>query len=69
MCPGLTHPNASMEEVDKDTVVALYIEGKEHAVGLGITKMSTKEIRSINKGIAVDLLHFLNDGFWKFSKN
>jgi predicted ribosome-associated RNA-binding protein Tma20 len=31
--------------------------------------MSTKEIREINKGIAVDLLHFLNDGFWKFTKN
>ena len=69
MCPGLTHPNASMDEVEKDTVVGLYVEGKEHAVGLGVTRISTSEIRQVNKGVAVELLHFLNDAFWKFNKN
>lgn len=28
--------------------------------------MSTQEIKSINKGIAVEVIHFLNDAFWKF---
>lgn len=35
-------------------------------MAIGITKMSTQEIRTINKGIAVELIHYLNDAFWKF---
>jgi len=66
MAPGLTHPASSMEDVEKGTLVALYIEGKQHAIALGRTLMSTKEIREINKGPAVELIHFLNDAFWRF---
>jgi predicted ribosome-associated RNA-binding protein Tma20 len=57
-------------------------EGKDHALGIGVTKMSSEEMsvhvrssiiigalisfhsRLSNKGIAVDLLHYLNDGLW-----
>ena len=45
--------------------VAIYGEGKEHAMAIGITKMSTKEMREINKGHGVDVVHYLNDGLWK----
>ncbi len=48
-----------------DYPVAIYGEGKEHAMAVGITKMSTADMKAINKGIGVDNLHFLNDGLWK----
>ncbi|MFH4982752.1 hypothetical protein AB6A40_009461 [Gnathostoma spinigerum] len=66
MCPGLTSPGAKMTDgVAKDTVVAVMAEGKQHALGIGLMKMSTEEIRSINKGVGIDNLHHLNDGLWK----
>ncbi len=64
MCPGLTHPNAKMTPAEKDTVVAVMAEGKEHALAIGLTSMSTEEIASKNKGIGVENLHYLNDGLW-----
>ena len=48
----------------KDTVVAIMAEGKELALAIGLTAMSTDEIASKNKGIGVDNLHYLNDGLW-----
>ena len=39
--------------------------GKEHALAIGITKMSTADIKSVNKGIGVDLVHYLNARLWK----
>ena len=44
---------------------AIYAEGKEHALAVGLTKMSTSDMRSINKGHGVETLHNLNDGLWK----
>ncbi|KXN71454.1 hypothetical protein CONCODRAFT_78353 [Conidiobolus coronatus NRRL 28638] len=64
MCPGLTSKGAKMDDVAIDKVVAIRAEGKEHAVAIGYTKMSTKDIASINKGIGVDNIHFLNDALW-----
>ena len=55
MCPGLTSAGATIhDECDEDEPVAI-----------GITKMSTADIKSVNKGIGVDLVHYLNDGLWK----
>ena len=46
MCPGLTSKGAKMPEVDipASKVVALMAEGKEHAVAIGLTKLSTTEM-------------------------
>lgn len=52
-------------QVDKGTPVAIYAEDKEHAMAVGLTIMSTQEMRDVNKGIGVELLHHLNDGLWK----
>jgi PUA domain protein len=41
-------------------------EGKTHALAIGLTKMSGKEIIEQNKGIAIENIHYLNDGLWKF---
>nr|CAH7736614.1 unnamed protein product [Callosobruchus chinensis] len=40
-------------------------EGKEHALAIGKTSMSTEEISKINKGIGVENCHYLNDGLWQ----
>lgn len=66
MCPGLTSKGATLhDEVDEDEPVAIYAEGKEHALAIGLTKMSTADIKSINKGVGVENIHSLGDGLWK----
>ncbi|EDV45973.1 malignant T-cell-amplified sequence 1 homolog [Drosophila erecta] len=65
MCPGLTSPGACMTPADKDTVVAIMAEGKEHALAIGLLTLSTQEILAKNKGIGIETYHFLNDGLWK----
>lgn len=68
MAPGLTSPGGLMDEVEAGEVVAITAEGKEHAMGIGITYMGTDEIRTENKGVAIELIQFLNDGLWKLTK-
>lgn len=65
MAPGLTSAGGNLDvAVEAEQPVAVHAEGKVHAVAIGWTKMSTADMKSINKGIAVDNLHFLNDGLW-----
>lgn len=45
--------------------MAIYGEGREHAMAVGVTTMSTSDIRSVNKGVGIDNLHYLTDGLWK----
>ena len=42
-------------------MVAIYCEGKEHALAIGVTLESTEDIRKNNKGIAVEIYHHLGD--------
>eukprot|EP00475_Leptophrys_vorax_P012929 TRINITY_DN19307_c0_g2_i1.p1 TRINITY_DN19307_c0_g2~~TRINITY_DN19307_c0_g2_i1.p1 ORF type:complete len:182 (+),score=20.19 TRINITY_DN19307_c0_g2_i1:101-646(+) len=66
MCPGLTSKGGSMDDgIPANAPVAIFAEGKENAMAIGFTKMSSDEIRKVNKGIGVDLMHYLNDGLWK----
>ncbi|ORX84777.1 hypothetical protein K493DRAFT_291721 [Basidiobolus meristosporus CBS 931.73] len=66
MCPGLTSPGARMDvSLPEDTVVAIAAEGKENILAIGHTKMSTDDIKSKNKGIGVDNIHYLGDCLWK----
>ena len=56
--PGLTSAGANLpDDLLADKVVAVHAEGKEHACAVGLTKMSTKEMKSINKGIGVENIH------------
>eukprot|EP00884_Botryococcus_braunii_P011354 jgi/Botrbrau1/20219/Bobra.31_1s0016.1 len=66
MTPGLTSPGATIhDEAEVDDPVAIYAEGKDHAMAVGVCKLSTAQMRDINKGIAVENVHYLNDGLWK----
>lgn len=44
MCPGLTSKGACMNKVDKGTVVAIMAEGKQHALSIGLTTLSSDDM-------------------------
>ena len=45
MCPGLTSAGGRLEGgMAQETAVAILAEGKEHAVAIGITKMSSDDM-------------------------
>ncbi|CEG50479.1 hypothetical protein PPTG_00042 [Plasmopara halstedii] len=65
MCPGLTSAGGDLPEpLDAGTPVAIMAEGKELAMAIGILTMSTDDIRNKNKGIAIEMVHFLGDELW-----
>mmetsp|Transcript_27091 Transcript_27091/g.23976 ORF Transcript_27091/g.23976 Transcript_27091/m.23976 type:complete len:88 (-) Transcript_27091:14-277(-) len=66
MAPGLLTAGGYMDDVEADKVVIITGEGKETAMAVGVTKLSTAEIREQKTGIVIDNLHYLNDGFWNF---
>ncbi|XP_075851687.1 malignant T-cell-amplified sequence 1-like [Microcebus murinus] len=64
MCPGLTSPGAKLDPAAVDTIVAAMAEGTQHALCVGVMKMSAEDIEKINKGIGIENIHYLNDGLW-----
>lgn len=65
MCPGLTSEGAHMHDaVDANAPVAIFAEGKEHPLAVGTTSMSTDDMLTHNKGVAVEIAHHINDGLW-----
>jgi PUA domain protein len=65
MCPGLTSMGGDLPvELGENTPVAIYAEGKQHALAVGLLRMSTQDIKQINKGVAIQNLHYLGDGLW-----
>ncbi|GAX19424.1 PUA domain protein [Fistulifera solaris] len=79
MCPGLTNPGGEMPPdgveqdangfdkpgLEKGDGVVIYAEGKEFALAIGVMLMSSVDVRSKNKGIAIELLHYLGDGLFQ----
>lgn len=81
MCPGLTSAGGRINpELAKDTMVAVMAEGKDHALAIGILKMSGTDMYyqlfhepfyllpiriKINQGHGIESVHFLNDGLWR----
>ncbi|KAI8997449.1 malignant T cell-amplified sequence 1-like protein [Pilobolus umbonatus] len=66
MCPGLTSKGARMDtDLPAGSVVAIMAEGKENALAIGVLKMSTADIKLINKGIGVENIHYLTDPLWR----
>ncbi|KAH8833539.1 hypothetical protein DL96DRAFT_1577407 [Flagelloscypha sp. PMI_526] len=68
MAPGFTSKGGWLpppeEAVPVDAAVAIHAEGKEHAMGIGITKMGTEDIKKVTKGVAVDTTTYLGDDLW-----
>lgn len=72
MCPGFTSKGGRLPESDAalpaGTVVAIETEGKEHAAAIGITKLSTEQIKTVNSGVAVEVVCYLGDSLWAVDK-
>lgn len=72
MCPGFTSAGGQLPPASAalpaETVVAIHAEGKEHAVGIGLTKLSTEEIKKVNKGVGVEIATYLGDDLWALEK-
>ena len=72
MCPGMTSAGGDLPPADAalpaGTAVALDAEGKDHAVGVGITKMGTEEMKKVNKGVGVESITYLGDDLWALQK-
>ncbi|RDX48346.1 hypothetical protein K466DRAFT_563538 [Polyporus arcularius HHB13444] len=72
MCPGFTSAGGSLPPADAalppNTPVAIHAEGKEHAAGIGLTKLGTEEIRKVNKGVGVETVTYLGDDLWKIQQ-
>jgi len=69
MCQGLTSAGGHLpdEDLPENTIVAIMSEGKQVALGIGLTKMTIKDIKEKNKGPGVDNIHYLNDGLWRLA--
>lgn len=66
MAPGMTSAGGMLpEHLETGQVVVVLAEGKEHAVAVGVTKMTAEEMRTKNKGHGVDTAHYLGDWLWK----
>jgi PUA domain protein len=67
MCPGLTSKGGALPatELPAGAPVAVFAEGKEHAIAVGTLAMGTAEIRAVNKGIGIEVLHYAGDDLWK----
>jgi PUA domain protein len=72
MCPGLTSAGGGLPSADAalpaGTPVAFDAEGKEFAVGIGITKLGTEEMKAVNKGVAVESITYVGDDLWAIQK-
>lgn len=66
MCPGFTSKGGRLDEsIEAEKPVIVMAEGKENAIAVGLTKMSTEDIKKINKDIGVENIHFLGDQLWE----
>jgi len=65
MCRGLTSKGGDCSiDVEANNPVSIYCEGKVHAIAIGMTHLSTKDIRTINEDIGIKNIHYLSDGLW-----
>ncbi|GLE09193.1 hypothetical protein PINS_up020784 [Pythium insidiosum] len=69
MCPGLTSKGGEIpEDLPAGTPVAIMAEGKQLAMAIGVLTMSTDDIKKTNKGIGIELMHYLGDDLWTCPK-
>merc|ERR1712110_1063197 len=65
MCPGLTSEGAKLlDNYPAEKPVLVTAEGKTNALAVGKTSMSTTEIKNINEGIGIEVIHHLGDALW-----
>ena len=64
MCPGLTSKGGNLPNIAKHKTVIIKAEDKTHPLAIGYTIMSSDQIKKENKGIGIELVHYLGDEIW-----
>lgn len=65
MAPGLTSEGGVVTpDLGIKAPVAITAEGKQHAMGVGVLNMTSSNIVSKNKGMAIEVVQFMNDSVW-----
>lgn len=66
MAVGFTSKGGDIpQDLPEGSVVAIYAEGKEHAMAVGITSMSTEDMKAPNvRGNGCENIHYMGDGLW-----
>ncbi|MES1921603.1 Malignant T-cell-amplified sequence 1 [Bonamia ostreae] len=66
MTPGLTNEGGEIAvDLEENKYCVVNAEGKEHAAAVGMTLMSTEQMRKDGKGRAIKSLHHLGDSLWE----
>lgn len=67
MCPGFNSPGGAVgEDLKVGDVVCVRVQGKEGAAAVGVMKLSGNEVKTVGKGVAVEVAHYLGDYLWKY---
>ncbi|CAO2597373.1 Malignant T-cell-amplified sequence 1 [Lemmus lemmus] len=61
---SLTSPGFVGVSAAVDAIAAIMADGKQHALCVGVIKMSAEDIEKVNKGTGIENIHYLNDGLW-----
>lgn len=70
MAPGLISAGGALPDGLKEgDAVAIFAEGKEHPMAIGIMKMSSEDIRKQGNGIAIENAHHMLDSLWMAKEN
>eukprot|EP00461_Guttulinopsis_vulgaris_P002840 UN02841 len=65
MSVGITSPGGKIfQDLEKDTIVAIYAEDKEFPIAVGKLVVSTTEMKAGAKGEGVQSIHYMGDGLW-----
>ena len=57
MAPGFLSPGGRLPaNLEKDQLVAIQAEGKEHACGIGKMSASSEDLRKAGKGVGVEVV-------------
>ena len=67
--PGMTHANVIEENRTKSfeagDPVAIYAEGMTLPMAIGVMKVPLADALAKGKGMAIDMMHYIDDGFWR----
>lgn len=67
-CAGITSAGGSIPvDLAADQPVQIMGEGKQLALAIGVTKVSTDEMKATEYGVGVTMLHHIGDDLWKIT--
>jgi PUA domain protein len=65
MRPGIR----SFSEFEKDQIVCIVEESQRKFLAVGRALVSSKELETMTKGMAIENLHYISDAYWETKKS